>query len=198
VRDKLPYDFEDMGERSVKNVARPVRAFAMSAAAVARTPLVPVLPLVPVVTKASSLPEKLALLSIMGSQIRAFTVDGTLIDIGAPRYDNVSVGYGKARTTRTDTTVTYIFQLNEGKRHYPVELTNFSLPFAAGVTATFLCFEDRKRQRVPFSVYNHSDPRWIELPPFKTIIDLSNDQPGSLASSAQSAAISRRVAAHVV
>jgi adenylate cyclase len=42
VRDKLPYSFEDMGEQSVKNIARPVRADAMSAAAVAATPLIPV------------------------------------------------------------------------------------------------------------------------------------------------------------
>jgi TolB-like protein/class 3 adenylate cyclase len=39
-RDKLPYPFEDMGEQSVKNIARPVRVYAMSAAAVASTPLV--------------------------------------------------------------------------------------------------------------------------------------------------------------
>jgi TolB-like protein/class 3 adenylate cyclase len=32
IRDKLPYAFEDLGERSVKNIARPVRAYAMSAA----------------------------------------------------------------------------------------------------------------------------------------------------------------------
>jgi adenylate cyclase len=42
VRDKLPYSFDDMGEQSVKNIARPVRADAMSAAAVAATPLVAV------------------------------------------------------------------------------------------------------------------------------------------------------------
>ncbi len=42
VRDKLPYSFEDMGEQSVKNIARPVRADAMSVAAVAATPLVAV------------------------------------------------------------------------------------------------------------------------------------------------------------
>ena len=47
VRDKLPYDFEDMGEQSVKNIARPVRADALSAAAVAATPLVEVKPLLP-------------------------------------------------------------------------------------------------------------------------------------------------------
>ena len=40
IRDKLPYTFTDMGEQSVKNIARPVRADALSAAAVALTPLV--------------------------------------------------------------------------------------------------------------------------------------------------------------
>ena len=44
IRDKLPYPFEDMGEQSVKNIARPVRADAMSASAVAATPLVAVKP----------------------------------------------------------------------------------------------------------------------------------------------------------
>ena len=29
IRDKLPYPFEDMGEQSVKNIARPVRAYAL-------------------------------------------------------------------------------------------------------------------------------------------------------------------------
>src|SRR5467141_1060704 len=42
IRDKLPYAFEDMGEQRVKNIARPVRADAISAAAVASTPLVAV------------------------------------------------------------------------------------------------------------------------------------------------------------
>jgi adenylate cyclase len=35
IRDKLPYPFEDTGEQTVKNIARPVRAYAMSAAVVA-------------------------------------------------------------------------------------------------------------------------------------------------------------------
>jgi adenylate cyclase len=39
IGDRLPYAFDDMGEQSVKNIARPVRAFAMSAIAVASTPL---------------------------------------------------------------------------------------------------------------------------------------------------------------
>jgi adenylate cyclase len=40
IRDKLRYPFEDMGEQSVKNIARPVRAFAMSAETVGSTPLI--------------------------------------------------------------------------------------------------------------------------------------------------------------
>jgi adenylate cyclase len=40
IRDKLPYPFEDMGEQNVKNIARPVRADAISATAGASTPLV--------------------------------------------------------------------------------------------------------------------------------------------------------------
>jgi adenylate cyclase len=39
IRDKLPYSFEDTGEQSVKNIARPVRVYAMKAAAVASVPL---------------------------------------------------------------------------------------------------------------------------------------------------------------
>jgi adenylate cyclase len=35
IRDKLSYAFEDMGEQTVKNIARPVRVYAMKAAAVA-------------------------------------------------------------------------------------------------------------------------------------------------------------------
>jgi adenylate cyclase len=37
IRDKLPYPFADRGEQPVKNIVRPVRSYAMSAAAVAMT-----------------------------------------------------------------------------------------------------------------------------------------------------------------
>jgi TolB-like protein/class 3 adenylate cyclase len=40
IRDKLPYSFADIGEQSVKNIVRPVRAYAMSGAIVASIPLV--------------------------------------------------------------------------------------------------------------------------------------------------------------
>jgi adenylate cyclase len=38
IRDKLPYTFEDLGERSVKNIARPVRVYALRPEAVADLP----------------------------------------------------------------------------------------------------------------------------------------------------------------
>src|SRR6516164_8159431 len=40
IRDKLPYSFEDIGEQSVKNIARPVRAYTRSPAALASLPAV--------------------------------------------------------------------------------------------------------------------------------------------------------------
>jgi adenylate cyclase len=39
IRDKLPYPFEDMGEQSVKNIARPVRVYALPPEAVAELPV---------------------------------------------------------------------------------------------------------------------------------------------------------------
>jgi adenylate cyclase len=38
IGDRLPYAFDDLGEQSVKNIAQPVHAYAMSAAAVALSP----------------------------------------------------------------------------------------------------------------------------------------------------------------
>ena len=38
IRDKLPYPFEDMGEQSVKNIARPVRVYALRPEAIADLP----------------------------------------------------------------------------------------------------------------------------------------------------------------
>src|ERR1700719_3004248 len=35
IRDKLPYPLEDLGEQSVKNIARPVRVYALRAGAIA-------------------------------------------------------------------------------------------------------------------------------------------------------------------
>ena len=44
IRDKLPYNFEEIGERTPKNGAAPVHAYAMSADGVASAPLVTELP----------------------------------------------------------------------------------------------------------------------------------------------------------
>jgi adenylate cyclase len=38
IRDKLPYQFEDMGEQGVKNIPRPVRVYALPPEAVAALP----------------------------------------------------------------------------------------------------------------------------------------------------------------
>jgi class 3 adenylate cyclase len=38
IRDKLPYPLEDLGEQSVKNIARPVRVYALRAGAIADLP----------------------------------------------------------------------------------------------------------------------------------------------------------------
>src|SRR5271168_842066 len=38
IGDRLPYAFEDIGEQSVKNIAQPVHAYALTAAAVASLP----------------------------------------------------------------------------------------------------------------------------------------------------------------
>src|SRR5580765_6311306 len=45
VRDKLPYEFEDLGPRSVKNIARPLNVFALGADAIAALPLAEAAPL---------------------------------------------------------------------------------------------------------------------------------------------------------
>jgi adenylate cyclase len=44
IRDKLPYPFEDRGEQSVKNIARPVRVYALRPEAVADLPAASILP----------------------------------------------------------------------------------------------------------------------------------------------------------
>ncbi len=50
IRDKLPYAFEDLGEQSVKNIARPVRVYALRPKAIAELPA-------PRVSPASSISE---------------------------------------------------------------------------------------------------------------------------------------------
>src|SRR5215831_15059563 len=62
IRDKIRLPFEDMGEQSVKNIARPVRAYAMSAAAVASLAAVqPVAPTREVVEPLTSAASRLSI-----------------------------------------------------------------------------------------------------------------------------------------
>ncbi len=48
IRDKLAYAFEDLGEQSVKNIARPVRIYALRPKAIADLPAASVLPIPPI------------------------------------------------------------------------------------------------------------------------------------------------------
>src|SRR5215831_7654416 len=50
IRDKLPYSFDDMGEQSVKNIARPVRCYALRSEAIANLPA-PSLPSAPPISQ---------------------------------------------------------------------------------------------------------------------------------------------------
>ena len=173
VRDKLPYAFEDMGERSLKNIATPVRVFAMNEAAVARTPLVPIKSLArAVMTTASSLPEEFASQSIMGSQITLYTVDATLIDKGTPITKTVSDP--SSGRTHTETTCTYVFSFDNG-RQWSVTLTNFDLPFVTGAKVTLFLFTTPQGKEELFSIYNHDQQLWKRLP-FNRHVNLNNEQ----------------------
>jgi adenylate cyclase len=56
IRDKLAYAFEDLGEQSVKNIARPVRAYALRSAAVADLPASSV-PAIPPISQPAVVPH---------------------------------------------------------------------------------------------------------------------------------------------
>ena len=56
IRDKLPYPFEDRGEQSVKNIARPVRVYALRREAVADLPASSV-PLATIVSQSVGAPR---------------------------------------------------------------------------------------------------------------------------------------------
>jgi adenylate cyclase len=56
IRDKLPYAFEDMGEQSVKNIARPVRVYELRPEAIAHLPA-PIMPAVPPISQPALAPR---------------------------------------------------------------------------------------------------------------------------------------------
>jgi hypothetical protein len=167
MRENLDIEFENMGEQQVKNIARPVGVWRIRLGRGLASRAPPGL----TIRKAPSLQEEF---SIMGIKIGAYTVDAKLIQIGIPNVRTVSVGSGRTHTTQISTTVPYIFEL-EDRSHSAIDFTNFSLPFAIGVRVIFLVFKDAKGKEVLFSVYNRSDPRWIELP-YDHNSDLSNEK----------------------
>ena len=63
IGDRLPYSFEDIGEQSVKNIAQPVHAYALSTNAVAALPEATI-PLQPIVPSRNNSPR---LVVLMGS-----------------------------------------------------------------------------------------------------------------------------------
>jgi TolB-like protein len=56
IRDKLPYAFEDLGEQAVKNIARPVRVYALRSEAVADLPA-PGIPATPPISQPAAVPR---------------------------------------------------------------------------------------------------------------------------------------------
>jgi hypothetical protein len=133
--------------------------------------------------KSSFLPEEYTTRSINGTVITVYTVDAELIQIRNPSIKYASSGSGPSRTTEISTTVPYIFESKKGN-HFTIRLTNFSLDtFAVGVRVTILMFMSKGKEYL-FSIYNHSDPGWIEFPfsesPFSRNIDLHNKKIASL------------------
>ena len=76
VRDRLPFAFEDLGERQVKNIARPVRVYRVRNLGAAKSPSAPALPL----------PDKpsiavLPFANMSGDPEQEYFVDGMVEDI---------------------------------------------------------------------------------------------------------------------
>src|SRR5271170_7490577 len=68
IRDKLPYPFEDRGEQSVKNIARPVRVYALRPEAIAD------LPVSGAATAASHRPRRTAVAAIALAALAALVI----------------------------------------------------------------------------------------------------------------------------
>jgi TolB-like protein/class 3 adenylate cyclase/Tfp pilus assembly protein PilF len=68
IRDKLPYPFEDRGEQSVKNIARPVRVYALRPEAIAD------LPVSGAATAASHRPRRTAVAAVALAAIAALVI----------------------------------------------------------------------------------------------------------------------------
>ena len=80
IRDKLAYPFEDMGEQSVKNIARPVRVYRV------RDPVVPAEEAAPAAAQPLPLPDKpsiavLPFANMSGDPEQEYFVDGVVEEI---------------------------------------------------------------------------------------------------------------------
>jgi adenylate cyclase len=86
IRDKLPYPFEDLGEQSVKNIARPVRVYALRPETVASLPASRVLTIPPISQPSLALPDRpsvavLPFTNMSGDPEQEFFSDGIAEDI---------------------------------------------------------------------------------------------------------------------
>ena len=86
IRDKLPYAFEDLGEQNVKNIARPVRVYALRPEAVADLPGSSVLTIPPISQPSLAPPDKpsvavLPFTNMSGDPEQEFFADGIAEDI---------------------------------------------------------------------------------------------------------------------
>jgi adenylate cyclase len=79
VRDRLDFAFEDLGEQSVKNIARPVRVYRVRDAAAAKTPSVPPLPALPLPDEPSI--AVLPFANMSGDPEQEYFVDGMVEEI---------------------------------------------------------------------------------------------------------------------
>jgi TolB-like protein/class 3 adenylate cyclase len=97
IGDRLPYTFEDIGEQSVKNIAQPVHAYALRAAAVVSLPEVTI-PLLPVGKNRHS---SSSLRAVLAACIIAVIAIGAAAWWGWPRGTLSTVSAPAALTTGT-------------------------------------------------------------------------------------------------
>src|SRR3954454_21916824 len=88
IRDKLPYPFEDAGEHQVKNIARPVRVFALSPNKITETEAHAVRP-----TSLVGSRSKAALLMCAGLIITGLGIGGGLWGWSPSRMADLDTGF---------------------------------------------------------------------------------------------------------
>ena len=84
IRDKLPYQFEDLGEQSVKNIARPVRVYAWHPEAIAFLP-VPNAPSAPPTSQQRVIAPRLSIVVLPFAKTSATTPSSSTLQTGSLR-----------------------------------------------------------------------------------------------------------------